>query len=517
MEKRPPKLREILALTFLGLVLLPAVPALAAEPPMLQSAGLRADVAVLRRAYEAMHPGLYRYNTRAQMDRNFARLEAAFGRDRSLSDAYLELSRFLAKVKCGHSYANFFNQPEAVVDSLFKGQNRVPFYFRWIDRRMIVTRNFSTDSRISRGTEILSIDGVPASRILDRLLTVARADGANDAKRIKYLELTGDSPYEAFDIFFPLLFPPAGDSREFTVREFGTKAVAKLRLRSLTFEERAAPLEAEEKARKGGDEPLWRLEHLDSDTAYLRMKSWAVYDSKWDWKGFLDRSLDELSKRATRNLVVDLRGNEGGLDCGDQIISRLIDADLPLGQYRRLVRYRTAPEDLVPYLDTWDPSFRDWGAAAVGPEHGFYTLRRYDDDERGSVIAAKGPRYVGRVYVLIDAANSSATFQFAQVLKQHRLATLVGQPTGGNQRGINGGAFFFLRLPNSKVEVDLPLIGTFPIGRRPDAGITPDVVVRPSVRDIAQGIDTELAAVRRLIEERSSLTSRTKERRRQDP
>ena len=39
---------------------------------------------------------------------------------------------------------------------------------------------------------------------------------------------------------------------------------------------------------------------------------------------------------------------------------------------------------------------------------------------------------------------------------------MVGQVTGGNLRGINGGAFFFLNLPNSRLEIDLPLIGQFP-------------------------------------------------------
>ena len=38
---------------------------------------------------------------------------------------------------------------------------------------------------------------------------------------------------------------------------------------------------------------------------------------------------------------------------------------------------------------------------------------------------------------------------------------LVGQMTGGNQRGINGGAFFFVTLSNSQLEVDLPLVGNF--------------------------------------------------------
>jgi hypothetical protein len=70
-----------------------------------------------------------------------------------------------------------------------------------------------------------------------------------------------------------------------------------------------------------------------------------------------------------------------------------------------------------------------------------------------------------------------------------------GQPTGGNQRGINGGAFVFLRLPGSGIELDLPLIGQFPDGDRPDAGLEPDIPVVPTVSDIASGRDAEMDAV----------------------
>jgi hypothetical protein len=502
MRTTAPTARLLLVLLLLGSFLVFASRARAASASLIPASDLREDAAVLRRAYEALHPGLYRYNTKAQMDAHFAELEAALGRDQTLGEAYLAVSLFLAKVRCGHTYANFFNQQKAVADALFKGADRVPFYFRWIDGRMIVTRSFAPEPRVRPGTEVLAIDGVPAREILARLLAVARADGSNDAKRVSYLEVAGESEYEAFDVFYPMLFPQRGDSREYALRGPATRRAARVRLASLTFDERVAPIRAELEARRGDGGPLWRLEYLGADVAYLRMRSWAVYDTKWDWKGFLDGALDEVARRGTPNLVVDLRGNEGGLDVGDLVLARLVDRDLALGGYRRLVRYRTVPTDLAPYLDTWDPSFKEWGAAAVGPEDGFYRLTRYDDDERGRVIAPKLPRYRGRVFVLVDAANSSATFEFAAAVKRNGLGTLVGQPTGGNQRGINGGAFFFLRLPRSKIEVDLPLIGTFPAAPAPDAGIAPDVFVRPRASDVAAGVDAELAAVRSLIQRR---------------
>ena len=221
------------------------------------------------------------------------------------------------------------------------------------------------------------------------------------------------------------------------------------------------------------------------------MPTWALYDSSWDWRAFLDQSFAEFEARGVTKLIVDVRGNEGGLDCGDEIIARLIDAPLQREAYARRVRYRETPERLNPYLDTWDNSFRNWGDDATPAGDGWYDLR----GEAGvDAIAPKGPRFRGELAVLIDAQNSSATFQFANAIKTHRLGRLIGMPTGGNRRGINGGAFFFLRLPASGLEADLPLIARFPATPQPDAGIEPDVRVPLTRADIAAGRDAALEA-----------------------
>jgi C-terminal processing protease CtpA/Prc len=109
------------------------------------------------------------------------------------------------------------------------------------------------------------------------------------------------------------------------------------------------------------------------------------------------------------------------------------------------------------------------------------------------------PNFAGRFYVLVDAANSSATFQFAQAVQQLGLGTLVGEPTGGNRRGINGGAFFFVQLPHSGIKMDLPLIATFPRTPQPDAGLLPDVIVPISAASIAAHADPVMDAVERML------------------
>ena len=107
------------------------------------------------------------------------------------------------------------------------------------------------------------------------------------------------------------------------------------------------------------------------------------------------------------------------------------------------------------------------------------------------------PRVTRPVAALVGPVNSSATFQFAHLAKRSRAIRLFGEETGGNLKGTIGGGFFFVRLPASGLEFDLPLIGYFPSGPRRDGGVEPDVVVATAPGDIAAGRDPVMnAAVR---------------------
>ena len=154
------------------------------------------------------------------------------------------------------------------------------------------------------------------------------------------------------------------------------------------------------------------------------------------------------------------------------------------------------PAALNPYLDTWDDSFRDWGEAATPYDDRFFRLNRWADD---TAVWPQGPALSVPMAVLTSPQNSSATFRFASLAKATGLGTLIGGTTGGNRRGINGGAFFFIRLPESGIEFDLPLIGYFPDTMQPDAGIRPDILVSNRARDIAKGYERELDTARKWL------------------
>lgn len=471
--------------------LLGAAGALAAAPVLGQgaapailpdAAGRAADVAFFSRAYGELHPGLWRYLTPAAWRAVLARLgdEAAAARDHG--QYWLAFARATAAVRCGHSYVSPFNMGRSWAAVMDTRRDRLPFHFRWLERQMVVTKPLLPHPALRPGTRVSTLDGEADLSLMPRMLPLARADGNNDFKRVANMEVRDDaSPWENFDVMRALDRTPAQTNARLLLEPPGGEA-ALVELPLLGRESRAGGATRE---RLG-----WVHRHV-GDATILTMPSWTTYNAKWDWRGWLTGVIDEAVDRGSKRFVLDLRGNEGGEDCGDVLLARMIAAPLVGAGVARRVRFRETPLEMRPQLDTWDESFHFLGRDAVGSDaQGFYTLPTRTTD---ALAPAPGQRLAARLIVLIDSANSSATFQLAQQVRQSRLGILLGEPTGGNQRGINGGAFFFTRLPASRLEVDLPLIGFFPPGSPPDAGLEPDVMVTTTRRSIATGEDLQMA------------------------
>ncbi|HEX4848599.1 MAG TPA: S41 family peptidase [Novosphingobium sp.] len=446
------------------------------------------DIRLLGEILRTLHPGLHRYLTPYRFEAALDRLDSRWQGGATLETRFAELTRFLALIRCGHSYPSFYNQKRAVADRLFTRKDRLPFAFRWIGGQMVVTQNQTDGAALPVGSVIKAIGGVPTEAILARLTPYVRADGGNDGKRRALLSASGGDTIETFDVLYGLVYgPPRGGVFNVAYRAPGAASDAQGDFAPIDLAARQRFIRAIDPR---SNQPLWQWDMGSDGIARLTMPGWAVYNSKWDWQGWLNDRLDSL--KGARGLIVDLRENEGGNDCGDLILARLAGQDIVRPQVDRLVRYRRVPSALNPYLDTWDDSFRDWGDAAKPFNARFLRLDRADE----GVIAAKGPRLAVPMAVLTSPQNSSATFQFASLVRVTGLGTLIGETTGGNRRGINGGAFFFARLPESGIEFDVPLIGYFPQGPQPNAGLDPDIRVAETAEDIAAGRDRAMEAAR---------------------
>ena len=476
------------------------------EKKTISATQLKEDLGVLKRSLVALHPGIYRYSSPESIEREFARAEASINGPLSESDAYLLISQLTEKIKCGHTYLNPYNQNSIVRDRIFNGKTYLPFYFRIVDGKIVVTENASPKA-LSAGSVITGINGISANEIIAKLLTVTKGDGTSTLEhRINSLELTRFEAerYALFDMYFPLFFPVKDDKFLIEAVDHDSKTKTSFQVPAMTRSERKAEM-AKRYGRSPSYDDGWKFEIMDKSTGYLKIENsitWRLKSIKF--KEFLASAFAELKAKAIKNLMIDLRDNGGGdMDPGFELSRYLAKEKLaPYAESRRLVRNVAAQPDLAKYISTYDDQIMNFVKNGLPAA----SYRKFDDryfkilgPEEYPAVEPYDDRFNGRTFIIADSSNASATYQFLDYVQQNRLATIVGQPTGGNKQGINGGNYLFLTLPHSQIEIDIPLYFQSPLKPAKDESIIPDIVVRRSWEDIGNKFDRELSVIKDLI------------------
>ncbi len=465
------------------------------DPQPLTAKQAQRELHILKRALIELHPGLYRYQTPEQFEAAFARAETDVANGSDRLKMYLIASRIAAAVRCGHTWTNPLNQGQAVQDAL-AALPALPLHVQLLEGRMLVTA--STDPTIPVNAELLTIDGRTPDALANEFLPYLRADGSSDGKRLSQIDSNVDGG--AMDRLLPLLHPPAASGYTLRFRRPGAQAgkqndqhINEGIVAGITVADRERMLIA---AGVTPENTAWQF-HIDGDTATMTLPTFAFWQGEFDWRGFLQRSFDMLAARKIDKLVLDLRQNEGGDDAiGDALQSYLLKTPFVVGAKRVESAYERAPYDLARFLDTWDFLFFDRTGQVVRGEGRNWLLRKQPADER--IEPAKKP-YQGHVALLTGPRMSSAGFLIARNLQASGSATLIGQATGGNLRGLNGGELAWLVLPTSGVSVDIPLLGSFSMTPQPDRGVLPDIAVHTRLEDVAAGVDPDMVAANRWL------------------
>jgi C-terminal processing protease CtpA/Prc len=474
-----------LAAALIALLICGVAPAGAA--PDFSAEQAQRDLRLLQRAFVDLHPGLYRYTTPAQIDEAFRSANTEVTQGASRAQMFLLASKLAAMVHCGHTWAGPYNQSQPVKDELLGRADKLPFTLRVVQGRFLVTGSATPELRA--GAEILTIETRSPAQIIAALMPYLRADGrspGSDGKRLSQLDSGGNGG--AMDRLFPLLFAPQGGSYTLTVRDALGQPTRSLRVAAMRLAEREA-------AGLKNPDSSWSL-RVEGDTAWLTLPTFAFWGGRFDARAYLANSFAMLNEKKLPYLVIDVRRNEGGDDAlGHALLAHLLREAYTVPGGRRESAYERAPYALARHLDTWNFDFFDrTGKVNKGPGRNWLM-----SDSPARRIEPVATPYAGRVILLVGAENSSAGYLLAREMQRSRVATLLGQPTGGNLRGLNGGELAWLTLPSSGVAVDIPLLAHFAPGDEPDAGIVPEVQVTPRFEDAAAGVDAEVAAARTLI------------------
>lgn len=455
------------------------------------------DLTILREALLALHPGLYRYHSPIEIEQLFSELQEKLNQPAGYRTVYREIAAFLAKIKCGHTYANFSNQNALIRSIVLEQADKLPFTYQLAGSKMVATGNASDCPFIQEGTEIFTINKLPVEEVLQRVAALVPADGNNQGARIYQLDLKATVSSEAMDAYFPLVFPP--QKRRYSVT--GARAETGQRIScSLTSERRQVRnqnLLKNGKSLQPDEDALWKYDRLSKEISYLKVGSFVAGNLKTDWKDFLKNTFSRINDEKIPNLVIDIRGSKGGnKEVVNELMHYLVTEKVKYQTFDQRTRFKEFPASLRPFVEVLDASVFEMAGQVKNGKAGFFRVKGVKKWEK---LYPSNNSYSGKVYLLVGPENSSASFFLAHYLKTLKRATLIGTETGGNLNGINGEKFVMLHLPNSGIEVDIPLIGYFARTEQPDQGIMPDVVVEKTVADLQEETDPVLDYIRENI------------------
>lgn len=468
--------------------------------PMLSVEALQADYALIETIFREVHPGTYRYLSEEELTINLAKLKETFSNPLSVSEAYLALNKFIATIKCGHTASPLYNQSADVTAMLFYGPDKLPFTFQWLDGRMIVELDATVLNILPTGTEILKINGYSTYDILKIMCQYVPSDGPANNPKDGMLSLRGYQwRYELFDAAFHLLFPPGESGYEIQYLSPNETEPQDATVKPQLRKERTEIIAERYPDHPQRADDLWSLDLSNDGIAILTVGDFTAFGKgalELDYEVFFADVFGQIDEAGVEKLIIDVRENQGG---NDPIVAAMFtylkhrpNREI---QFEGRMRYQNFSEELRPYVKTWGdniPAFFNPDPVPLDESGQYYIYPQAFKPERG--FRVKRQAFEGEVVFLTSRVNASLGFYLANYVRQNNLGTIIGETTAGCQRGINGGNLALMRLPNTNLELDFPVVGGFALEEVPAIGIVPDIEVTPSPNDMATGRDVVMEA-----------------------
>ena len=458
---------KLVALT-LGPLLCLAGAANAGPQDPLTQAQMEEDLFFLSEKLESQHAGLRRFTSAEEFDDVLTDALYRIGEGANELEFYRILARVVSRVRCGHTRVRSSrSQREAWVAN----SGLLPFEVHWIGEQAWVLSTIGDKVPLRPGQEIASIDGRTMREIRSLAFEHLFDDGFIESGKERELE-------ERFSQHYALLVDDPREARRVhSVRLAGSIEAIEVEGISLqAYEARPA---------RAAARPFMELSAVTKDTSRLYVREFDdPGGGEADFPTQLERHFAQMKKDGTANLILDLRGNGGGVD----MYGALLVSYLSPKPFRYFDNIRVTAD----YEGVGDVVERD-GVRYVTAHPGLQEQQPAEN------------RFNGRVFIITDGWTFSTAADVAAVSHHSGLATFVGEETGGGYDGNTSGSSIRLTLPNSGLEVGVPQwmyttanVGHDHFGR----GVPPHHAIRPSIDDVLKGRDAEVQEVLERIADR---------------
>jgi C-terminal processing protease CtpA/Prc len=474
---------------------------------ILQPSAMQADFKYLRRLLEETHPGLYRYNTKEQMNHKMDSLYGLLNAEMKFYDYYGLLASLIADIRCAHTTI----LPESDINKIFAKCKTFPYWVYFIEGHVYTIAIGTGDTLVKPGFELLSINGQPIDSINQIIFKHLWGDGYISISRQRMLDQN----------FFPLFYyffvaqqdtflikwrtPDRGTIETKTIAQ--TMPVSLKTLFKNPVNKKV--LEAGSKENKLDQKNPWRIKvYKEHDAVVMRIRGFGGAsngdEAPRKMRDFMDASMKKIKSNNIGNLIIDLRHNGGGWDNqGEELFTYLIDT--PAYYYRKFHTV-TDSSEFLQFSSVSKEELANIKNKLIPEADGTFTVKE-EYEPTLSIQHPKPNKFNGKIYFLIDGASASTTAEFLAVAHSNKLGVFIGEETGGNYTGGNGGQFISLTLPATKIQVGIPLLYYDNAVNKPlleGRGTIPDYIVPYNIKDVLTGTDTQLNFTFDLINKRAN-------------
>jgi hypothetical protein len=387
-----------------------------------------ADFNTFKTALISGHPGLYWYKNKDEITKSFEKAESQIKTDISNKDFHKILTSVMNDISCGHSSVLYPKEYLLNIDtlSLF-----LPFSVTIIDNKLFITKVLNK-SDIEQGNQIISINDKDIVEILKIIENKIPSDKNIYSKKIR-----------SIDIFFSYYYTEfIENTNKFNVGIIDNNGNIKYKIiEAIPWNKNNMFHSPREYAASRNPINF----SINKNIAELDIRTFGAKNFKKyniNYEDTISKIFQELDTKNIENLIIDLRGNNGGalgysellysyLTLNNMIFTKkiLMNKDIAEGNFK----YTNLPR----FLDMFEKQF-----GTLKKENNQYVI------PTDSLIANK-PYYKGNVYFLTDGLSFSATSNLLAVCKEHKRGVIVGETPGGAYEGCNAGSPIIVSLPYS--------------------------------------------------------------------
>ena len=448
----------------------------------------RHDLSYLKRKLDLLHPGMGYYTPQPRMEQLYDSLYNRLTSPMNYMTFFRHVSPLVTALKDGHTNLNHRK------NYISRSTRFIPFFIRPVGNQYYISHNVSADTSLRRGTELLSINDRPVADLHRELMDYDHSGSDGD-------NLTGRRQWSLvqFADYYAAWFGSA-DSIIVAYRLANDTLVRQAKLRCSTLNGFRAALHRRYQSEIDHRANLSvRVVDTLTRTAVLRVSSFMGVKKtdpfQWAFNRRLKLAFREVKRQNIQNLVVDMQGNGGGIVLNS---ARLLRYWMP-GSFAIMEHEEMKRAARAEFVTRWNP------LSALN-----FSMRYRPTSAGGFVTRSARHRYqprhrtafTGNLYFLMNGASFSATTSVLAKTLDAGMGTFIGEASGSAYWGDFAGRFKTVTLPNSRMQVRIPLKKlTHAVGADRANGFTvePDFAVVRSHDDLLTNRDYVLAYTLQLI------------------